>query len=55
MGYGAYPTPAYYGGYGGSAYYPGYPAPGGAMPPYAGAPPAPTYAPEGYLPPNPQW
>lgn len=24
-------------------------------PPFAGAPPAPHYAPEGYLPPNPQW
>nr|XP_049702735.1 uncharacterized protein LOC110384064 [Helicoverpa armigera] len=55
MGYGAYPTPAYYGGYGGGAYYPGYAGPGGAVPPYAGAPPAPAYAPEGYLPPNSQW
>lgn len=54
MGYGAYPSPAYYGGYGSGAYYPGYAAPGGAVPPYA-APPAPTYAPDGYLPPNPQW
>lgn len=52
MGYGAYPSAAYYGGYG-SGYYPPYAAPGaGAPPPYTGTPPAPT---EPYLPTNPQW